>query len=100
MLLERGGTNMARFLIEVTHSPDQLECAQVVDVFLKTGSHWVTNADWGCKDNDHRSWVIVDVETKDEARLVLPPGFRSKAKITKLNRFTVDEINSVLVAHP
>jgi len=37
-------------LIEVPHDPERVACARVVDVFQKSGSHWVTHADWGCRD--------------------------------------------------
>lgn len=32
---------MTRFLIEVPHSPDKRACLQVVQIFLKTGSHYL-----------------------------------------------------------
>ena len=39
---------MPKFLIEVAHEPEVIACARVVEVFLKSGSHFLTNADWGC----------------------------------------------------
>ncbi|HYX20866.1 MAG TPA: hypothetical protein VFA98_08480 [Thermoanaerobaculia bacterium] len=41
---------MPRFLIEVPHEAETVACARVVDVFLKSGSHFLSNADWGCRD--------------------------------------------------
>ena len=38
---------MARFLIEVQHENDVVACLRVVEIFLKTGSHYVTHMDWG-----------------------------------------------------
>ena len=90
---------MARFLITVPHPPETLACARVVDIFLKTGSHWVTNADWGCKDGDHTAWLIVDADDKDEARQILPAAFRADARIVRLNKFMKDEIETVLREH-
>jgi hypothetical protein len=87
---------MAKFLIEVPHSPDQVMCARAVEVFLKTGSHFMTNADWGCKDGEHKAWIKVDVDSRDEARSILPPAFRDDAKIVQLNSFTMEEIGSFL----
>jgi len=37
---------MRRFLIEVPHEAEGAACARVVEVFLKTGSHFLTHADW------------------------------------------------------
>lgn len=90
---------MAKFLIEVPHNPERIACALVVDVFLKTGSHFLSNADWGCNDGDHKAWMIVDVDSKDEARYILPPAFRDQARIVQLNKFTMEEIDEILSHH-
>jgi len=90
---------MARFLIEVPHEAKKLECARAVQIFLKTGSHFLTHADWGCLDGEHKAWIIVDVESKEEARYILPPAYRSQAKIVRLNNFTIDEVEEILRHH-
>ena len=83
---------MTRFLIEVPHEPELVACARAVEILLKTGSHFLTHADWGCTDGEHKAWIIAEVENKDEARSILPPAFRLRAKITQLNDFTLEEI--------
>ncbi len=90
---------MARFLIEVPHEADEVACAQVVKIFLATGSHFLSNADWGCHDGEHKAWIIIDTESKEEARSILPSAFRSQAKIVRLNKFTREEIDEILVHH-
>ena len=90
---------MARFLIEVPHEEEVIACAHVVEIFLKTGSHFLTNADWGCKDGDHRAWIIVDVDSKEQARSILPPAYRSQARIVQLNKFTMEEIDEIRRHH-
>ncbi len=77
---------MAKFLIEVPHESETVACARVVDIFLKTGSHFLTHADWGCSAGVHKAWLTVDVETEHEARAIVPPAFRSQAKIIRLNK--------------
>jgi len=89
----------ARFLIEVPHEESTLACARVVDVFLKTGSHFLSNADWGCKDGVHKAWMVVEVGNKEEARHIVPPAFRAEARVVKLNKFTTEEIDQVLRDH-
>ena len=90
---------MPRFLIEVSHPAEELACARVVHVFLNTGSHFLTQADWGCLDGVHSAWFIVEADNKAEARLVVPPAFRSQAKIVGLNKFTMEEIENILSQH-
>ena len=88
-----------RFLIEVPHEKTPTACAQAVDVFLRTGSHFLSRADWGCKDGVHKAWMLVDVDSKDEARGILPPFPRLQAKIMQLNTFTIAEIEDILRQH-
>ena len=90
---------MGRFLIEVPHDAEMVACARVVEIFLKTGSHFVTHADWGCRDGDHKAWIIAEVDSKEEARHILPPAFRAQAKIVSLNKFTMEEIDDILRQH-
>ncbi len=90
---------MARFLIEVPHEPERVACARVVEIFLKTGSHFLTHADWGCMDGEHKAWIVAEVQSKEEARSIVPPGLRSEAKIVQLNHFTLDEIDAILRHH-
>jgi hypothetical protein len=90
---------MARFLIEVPHDGSSAACARTVDLFLRTGSHFLTHADWGCKDGEHKAWIVVEVDSRDEARNVIPPIFRAQAKIVQLNAFTTKDIEGMLPPH-
>ncbi len=90
---------MARFLIEVPHEPERVACARAVEILLKTGSHFLTHADWGCTDGVHKAWIIAEVASKEEARSILPPSLRSQARIVKLNYFTLEEIDDILRHH-
>jgi hypothetical protein len=90
---------MAKFLIEVPHPEETVACARVVDVFLKTGSHYLTGADWGCKDGVHKSWMLVDVDSKEDALRIVPPAFRAQARVVQLNSFSMNEIDSILKKH-
>jgi hypothetical protein len=90
---------MARFLIEVPHEPTARECALAVKVLLSTGSHYLTHADFGCLDGEHKAWIIVDVDSKKEAQFIIPPAFRARAKIVKLNYFSLGEIEELLAHH-
>ncbi len=90
---------MPKFLIEVPHPPETVACAKVVRVFLETGSHFLSNAEWGCSDGCHSAWIIVDVDSKEQARNVVPYAFRRDAKITRLNRFTMKEVDDILLYH-
>lgn len=88
-----------RFLIEVQHEGTMAACARAVEVFLRTGSHFLSRADWGCKDGEHKAWIVVEVDSKDEARSIVPPAFRAQAKVVQLNAFTMKDIEGILHHH-
>jgi hypothetical protein len=56
----------------------------------------MTKADWGCKDGVHSGWVIAELRNRDEAMMMVPPEFRREARVVKLNRFTKEEISSLI----
>jgi hypothetical protein len=90
---------MGRFLIEVPHEAERVACARAVQILLKTGSHFLTHADWGCTDGEHKAWIVAEVASKEEARSILPPSLRSQAKIVQLNYFSLEEIDAILRHH-
>jgi hypothetical protein len=90
---------MSRFLIEVEHPNEPMSCARAVQVFLATGSHYLTHADWGCMDGEHRAWIIVEVDNKEQARGIVPPAFRAQARIIALNKFTLEQMQAMIGKH-
>ena len=90
---------MARFLIEVPHEAELVACARAIQILLTSGSHFLTHADFGCMDGEHKAWIIVEVASKEEARGILPPSMRSQAKIVKLSYFTLEKIDALLRHH-
>jgi len=90
---------MQRYLIEVEHEPDFSACLRAIEVFLKTGSHFLTNADWGCRCGEHKAWIIVDMDSEEEARCIVPPEFRTRAKIVEVSKFTMDEVDEMRAYH-
>jgi hypothetical protein len=90
---------MARFLIEVPHEAEVVACARAAKVLLDSGSHFLTHADFGCNDGVHKAWIVVDVDSKDEARNMLPPAYRRQATIVQLNKFGLNELDDLIKRH-
>ncbi|MGE0593375.1 MAG: hypothetical protein AB7G23_07200 [Vicinamibacterales bacterium] len=90
---------MPRFLIEVPHDRDVVACANVVRVFLSSGSHFLANADWGCLDGRCSAWLVAEVESREEARRLVPPAFRADAVVVALNAFTMEDVDGLLRLH-
>ncbi len=81
---------MAKYMIQDSH--EVADCVRVLDEFLRAGAHYLTNADWGCKDGDHTAWIVVEAASDEEARLMVPPIIRNRARPVRLNRFTPAQI--------
>ena len=90
---------MSKFLIEVPHGSEKFECLRSVSILLSSGSHFLTNADWGCMDGVHKAWFIMDAGNKDEALMVVPPAFRKDTKISQLNKFKLQDVEELLKHH-
>ena len=90
---------MARYLIEIPHNNDYDSCVSAVSLLISTGSHFLTNADWGCSDGEHKAWIVVEAENRDQAKSVLPPVSRPTAKVIQLNKFTMEVFDKILYYH-
>ncbi len=90
---------MPKFLIEVDHPADTYACAKAIKVFLESGSHYLANADWGCEDNIHKSWFVLEADNRDQALMVVPPQFRNCARAIQLCKFSMGQIDELLRLH-
>lgn len=87
---------MDRYLIELPHDDEYNACVRALDALRAYGSHFVTHADWGCSDGVHCGWLVCEVESRDEALRAVPPQMRQDARITKLNRFSGEQIERLV----
>lgn len=90
---------MPRFLIEVPHEEETVSCARAIKILFESGSHFLTNADFGCMDGVHKAWIVVDVDSKFEARNMLHPSFRESAKVIELCKFSPEALDELIKHH-
>jgi hypothetical protein len=90
---------LSRFLIEIPHENNKQECLKAIGIFKSTGSHFLSNADWGCVDGTHKAWIMVDVENKEEALNIVPPWYRNRTTVTKLEKLSFDNFQKDLAQH-
>ena len=90
---------MSKYLIEIPHGSNKLECLRSVQILLSSGSHFLTNADWGCLDGEHKAWFFMDAGSKEEALRIVPPAYRKDTKISQLNKFRLKDIEVLLKHH-
>ena len=81
---------MDRFLIETPHEAE--DCHKLVDQISAMG--YLHHFEWGCADGVHCGWAIIETESQEHARQMVPWEVRDKARVVKLNRFaTVDPLH-------
>ena len=90
---------MPKYLIEVAHENSKDACERAVQAFLATGSHFMTHAEWGCPDDEHKAWIIAELDNKEEAMQMLPPAFRPNARVITLQNFIPDATDESLKLH-
>ncbi|MGH9870043.1 MAG: hypothetical protein ACREAA_18000 [Candidatus Polarisedimenticolia bacterium] len=90
---------MPRFLIEVPHEEEIVACARAAKILLQTGSHFLTHADFGCMDGDHRAWILVEGDSKAEVRNMLPSAYRATARVVGLNKFSIEDLDTLIKQH-
>jgi hypothetical protein len=84
---------MDRYIIEANHTVE--DCLRVLDGFTEAGAHYLRRADWGCHGGVHTAWITVEAASDEDARLMAPPVIRAIASVTKLNKFTPEEIREL-----
>ncbi|MBM2810876.1 MAG: hypothetical protein HW416_1635 [Chloroflexi bacterium] len=83
---------MPTYLIETPHTME--ECAWSLKQILDHGTQMLDKFNWGCMDDEHRGWAIVEAANKFEAQDIIPTILRSKARIIELQKFTADEVRA------
>ncbi|HRI20453.1 MAG TPA: hypothetical protein PLA68_05845 [Panacibacter sp.] len=76
---------MNRYMVISGHTSEG--CRQAVKYFAEFHAGYITHFEWGCKDDDHNAYAIIEADSHEQALLVVPPLFRDKAKVIKLTYF-------------
>ena len=74
---------MHRYLVISPHTHE--ECKFAITQVLAAG--YTTHFDWGCMDNDHTGWIVIEAEDAKQALMVVPSSLRGKARAVKLTQF-------------
>lgn len=90
---------MPRFYIEVPHEEDKISCLKAIKVLMETGSHFLTHAEYGCLDGDHTARIIVELESKEQAMMVVPRAYREQTKVIRLSTFDLEKVDRMLDQH-
>jgi len=87
---------MPKFFIEIPHGEDKVDCLKAIRILQESGSHFLTNAEYGCIDNDHTARLFIEVDKKEDAVNIVPAGYRRDAKVVETRRFLPEKVKKSL----
>lgn len=73
---------MDRYLIESPHNPE--DCDRIMQEVENAG--YMHYFDWGCHAGIHTGWAIIETNSLEHARQIVPWQVRDKARIVKVER--------------
>jgi len=82
---------MTKYLVEIPHEPELSGCDRIVTEFIDTGAREFEAADWGCLDNEHKAWLVLEAKNRDSVKRLIPPHYRSKANIIQLSKLLLQD---------
>ena len=74
---------MDRYLVESPHEAH--DCDAIIKEIHAAG--YLHYFEWGCHDGDHTGWAIIETESREHARQIVPWQIRDKARVVKLEKF-------------
>lgn len=87
---------MPRFLIEIQHANDYVGCVKALDALMRSGSHLISQAEFGCEDGVHCGWLIAELDSREDAQRMVPPQFRADTRVIQLRRWTREEMEAMV----
>lgn len=80
---------MDRYLVISNHTVE--DCKMAINHFKEYHAVYLTHFEWGCLDDDHNAYAIVEADSHNHAKMAVPPFLREKAKVIKLTTFSKEE---------
>lgn len=84
---------MAKYMLESPHTP--ATCLQSLDAIKAKGTNFLAKFYFGCEAGRHIGWAVVDAGSEKEAKNMLPLALQARAKVTKVSKFTPQQIKAL-----
>jgi hypothetical protein len=84
---------MPKFLVVSNHTGE--DCIKALQETLAIG--YLTHFEWGCKDDVHTGWAIMEAENKAQAIMSVPTFLRAEAQVILLTQFDPEKVRRM---HP
>ena len=80
------------YLIEQEHTKE--ECLHALDELSESSPRLLESSYLGCMSGEHKGYAFIEASSESEAIGMLPSDLRGKARATKVDQFTPDQIRS------
>ena len=80
---------MAKFMIMVSNPPDMY--LDTLDRMSEV-PHVLSKTYWGMMGGDFTGWVVLEAESEEAARKMLPCDMRSEAHVAEIKKYSQDDI--------
>lgn len=85
---------MSRFMIVLPHTAD--EHLRTMDLAAES-PELLAQTYWGILNGDHIGWTVVDANSEQEVREMLPIPLRSDARIAEVQKVSHEELREMHV---
>jgi len=83
--------------VECPHT--QEDCLEALDSVVALSKELMNRFDWGCGEDVHMGWVVVEAKDAATATMMVPTNIRSRAKAIQLSKFTPEQVQAFHAAH-
>jgi hypothetical protein len=88
-----GNSKKNVYLVSTTHKPE--ECLNNLTEFKGKGDAFLSKFEFGCMSGDHTAYAFLEGASESDVRQMLPKEAQANAKIQKVDKFTVDQIEKI-----
>ena len=73
---------MPQYMIELSHSPS--DCVEALRDIDPDAQEFLGEVYWGCMTGRHDGWAVVDADSEEQAREMVPDRIRSQVQVTRV----------------
>ena len=84
---------MPQYQIVLTHT--EQECLAAINSIVTYGMHLLDHTWFGCDDGVHTGWLNLEADSEREARGILPPSMRGRARVIEVRMHTPEEVKDL-----
>ena len=81
------------YFVQATHNREQ--CLNNLDEMKTKGEGFISKFEFGCNSGNHTGYAFLEATSEENVRLMLPKAVQANAKILKVDKFTLAQIEQI-----